>query len=404
MPAGWRGGNGWRERLDRRAGRGDRGARRARARGARGGVLAVGRRARRRGVHLRREALAPGRGAPASGCPARARATRDDLPRRLPGQRRAPDPAARPPRHGRRPRGTTGRSLRDGGPARRLRRRRHEGRRRRRARRAAGARAARRRTSPRWRCCSSATRSGAPRRSPTSSASRAGMRACASRPAQRTPDGGEAVVVRRKAAGTLHVPARAAPPRTPVRRPTSGRNALLALAAAAQAVADAHDPSGPRPPHRGPDCPALRRRVQRRAVGRRAVLRPSLGPHCRLPRGARPGAARGRRRGAARRVRPHLAGDGRSRRDRAACWPRRPGASAGRSSARARGGASDASHFAPSIPLTVDGLGPRGGGAHAPRRVRAARVAALPRRGRARGPSTRCWGSGVRPRWPVITA
>jgi glutamate carboxypeptidase len=31
----------------------------------------------------------------------------------------------------------------------------------------------------------------------------------------------------------------------------------------------------------------------------------------------------------------------------------------------ARGGASDASHFAASIPLTVDGLGPRGGGAHA---------------------------------------
>jgi glutamate carboxypeptidase len=31
-----------------------------------------------------------------------------------------------------------------------------------------------------------------------------------------------------------------------------------------------------------------------------------------------------------------------------------------------RGGASDASHFAASIPVTVDGLGPRGGGAHAP--------------------------------------
>ena len=31
-----------------------------------------------------------------------------------------------------------------------------------------------------------------------------------------------------------------------------------------------------------------------------------------------------------------------------------------------RGGASDASHFAPSIPLTVDGLGPRGGKAHNP--------------------------------------
>ena len=35
-------------------------------------------------------------------------------------------------------------------------------------------------------------------------------------------------------------------------------------------------------------------------------------------------------------------------------------------SARARGGASDASHFAPTIALTVDGLGPRGGGAHTP--------------------------------------
>jgi glutamate carboxypeptidase len=32
----------------------------------------------------------------------------------------------------------------------------------------------------------------------------------------------------------------------------------------------------------------------------------------------------------------------------------------------ARGGASDASHFASSIPVTVDGLGPRGGGAHTP--------------------------------------
>jgi glutamate carboxypeptidase len=34
--------------------------------------------------------------------------------------------------------------------------------------------------------------------------------------------------------------------------------------------------------------------------------------------------------------------------------------------ARSRGGASDASHFAASIPLTVDGLGPRGDGAHTP--------------------------------------
>ena len=32
----------------------------------------------------------------------------------------------------------------------------------------------------------------------------------------------------------------------------------------------------------------------------------------------------------------------------------------------ARGGASDASHFASTMPLTVDGLGPRGGKAHNP--------------------------------------
>jgi glutamate carboxypeptidase len=31
-----------------------------------------------------------------------------------------------------------------------------------------------------------------------------------------------------------------------------------------------------------------------------------------------------------------------------------------------RGGASDASHYAPFIPITIDGLGPRGGGAHTP--------------------------------------
>ena len=42
------------------------------------------------------------------------------------------------------------------------------------------------------------------------------------------------------------------------------------------------------------------------------------------------------------------------------------GARPARSSAMPRGGASDASHFAAAIPLTVDGLGPRGGAAHNP--------------------------------------
>jgi glutamate carboxypeptidase len=45
----------------------------------------------------------------------------------------------------------------------------------------------------------------------------------------------------------------------------------------------------------------------------------------------------------------------------------RAGASLGRPVVGVRrGGASDASHLAPAIPLTVDGLGPRGGKAHNP--------------------------------------
>src|SRR3954453_12972974 len=61
---------------------------------------------------------------------------------------------------------------------------------------------------------------------------------------QLTPDGDEAVVVRRKAAGTLHVRATGVSAHSGS-APDRGRNALLALAAAAQAVADTHDPAGP---------------------------------------------------------------------------------------------------------------------------------------------------------------
>ena len=60
----------------------------------------------------------------------------------------------------------------------------------------------------------------------------------------RTPEGVEGVVVRRKAAGTLRVRARGRAAHSGS-APDRGRNALLALAAAAQAVAGCHDPSGP---------------------------------------------------------------------------------------------------------------------------------------------------------------
>ena len=62
----------------------------------------------------------------------------------------------------------------------------------------------------------------------------------------------------------------------------------------------------------------------------------------------------------------------------------RPRSAAGRA-ACARGGASDASHLARVIPLTVDGLGPRGGKAHNPGEFVLADSLAQPRGGRARG-------------------
>jgi glutamate carboxypeptidase len=59
-----------------------------------------------------------------------------------------------------------------------------------------------------------------------------------------TPDGHEGVVVRRKAAGTVKVHARGRAAHSGS-APDRGRNALLALAAAAQAVAARHAPDGP---------------------------------------------------------------------------------------------------------------------------------------------------------------
>ena len=76
-----------------------------------------------------------------------------------------------------------------------------------------------------------------------------------------------------------------------------------------------------------------------------------------------PGRARGRAPGAA--ADPPLAGH--ALRGRGAPVLDRAAAALGRPVVgRSRGGASDASHFASAIPVTVDGLGPRGGKAHNP--------------------------------------
>ena len=131
---------------------------------------------------------------------------------------------------------------------------------------------------------------------------------------ERTEDGDEAVIVKRKAAGTLRVEAHGRPAHSGS-APHRGRNALLALAAAAARVACRERSRRPRPADGGADHPALGGRLQRGARGRRAPLRPARRP----ARGARPGARRdagGARRRAARELAgARLAGDGRARGD-----------------------------------------------------------------------------------------
>lgn len=178
------------------------------------------------------------------------------------------------------------------------------------------------------------------------------------------PDGSDAVIVRRKAAGTLRVRAHGVAAHAGA-SPDRGRNALLALAAAAQAVATAHAPDGP---DRLTAVPTMLH------SGDAFNVVPAHGElHCDL-RSDRTAAFEDVRARVPREVggvvldaeltRVWPAMDA-----RAATAPllARAGALLGRSiAASGRGGASDASHFAPAIPFTVDGLGPRGGLAHAP--------------------------------------
>ncbi len=181
---------------------------------------------------------------------------------------------------------------------------------------------------------------------------------------EQTSDGEDALVVRRKAAGTIRVTAhgRAAHSGS---APDRGRNALLALASAAQSVAACHDPHGPYHltavptilnsgdafnvvPGRGElfcdcradDLPAIEALLDAIPDELRGVtlhgelIRRWPGMHSEKA------------------VAPVLA--------TAATALGRP------IRAASRGGASDASHFAAAIPVTIDGLGPRGGKAHNP--------------------------------------
>jgi glutamate carboxypeptidase len=177
-------------------------------------------------------------------------------------------------------------------------------------------------------------------------------------------DGLEAVVVKRKAAGTLRVEAHGRSAHSGS-APDKGVNALLALASAAQAIAASNDPHGP---ERLTAVPTVLR------AGDAFNVVPGAGElvcDLRADRleafagvlAAVPGELGGAR------LEAHLVREwpGMDARTETVALLEAAGAALGRPIIGAgRGGASDASHFAATIPLTVDGLGPRGGGAHAP--------------------------------------
>jgi glutamate carboxypeptidase len=174
----------------------------------------------------------------------------------------------------------------------------------------------------------------------------------------------EGVVVRRKAAGTIRVRAHGRTAHSGS-APDRGRNALLALAAAAQAVAARHDPSGPS--HLTAVPTVIR-------SGDAFNVVPGSGElFCDLRADDLEAIE------AVLQAIPEEVGGARLEAELIRRWPgmhseaavapllARAGELLGREVApAARGGASDASHFAATIPLTVDGLGPRGGKAHNP--------------------------------------
>jgi glutamate carboxypeptidase len=177
-------------------------------------------------------------------------------------------------------------------------------------------------------------------------------------------DGNDAVIVKRKAAGTLEIAATGRPAHSGS-APHKGRSALLALSAIAQRVAESSDPTGPQrltavptilhsgeafnvvPPHGRLVCDL------------RADDLAAFGPVLEAVPEELDGVS----------IESKLvrAWPGMDTRAATAALLEDAATRLGRPlAASERGGASDASHLAQALPVTVDGLGPRGGGAHAP--------------------------------------
>lgn len=176
--------------------------------------------------------------------------------------------------------------------------------------------------------------------------------------------GHDAVVVRRKAAGSIRVRATGRAAHSGA-APDEGVNALLALADVAALVASLHDPQGP---DRLTAVPTIM------SSGEALNVVPASGELVCDVRADRLEALRGLQaaipaavRGAAIEAWMQREWPGMDARVSAAGTLERAAAALGRPVAAAqRGGASDASHFAAAIPVTIDGLGARGGQAHNP--------------------------------------
>jgi glutamate carboxypeptidase len=177
-----------------------------------------------------------------------------------------------------------------------------------------------------------------------------------------TADGEDAVVVRRKAAGTIKADATGQASHSGA-RPEDGRNALLALAELARRTAGFNDPDGP---DRLTSVPTILRSGHAFNVvpgdGELAIdLRADDSDAFEAVLEGLPGSIDGVELDARLiRVWP-----GMDTRERSAEPLARAAGILGRPlTGSSRGGATDASHVAPHVPLTIDGLGPLGGGAH----------------------------------------
>ncbi len=181
---------------------------------------------------------------------------------------------------------------------------------------------------------------------------------------ERTAAGAEGVVVQRKAAGTLRVTGRGRAAHAGS-NPDAGANALVALAEAAIAAAALHRPDGPE---------ALSVVPSMIRAGSAINVVPAEGELTIDVRAASDAAFAQvletiSECSAAATVAPELLRSWPQMNTRAITRPLLEAASTrlGREIVGvARGGASDASHFAAMLPLTIDGLGPRGGHAHSP--------------------------------------